>query len=262
MQIGLPVVIIGMHLCGHLSTIAIDLFLEAELAGQLVLCPCCLPPANSDHAPPQIYTTKKQYEQYQRWVEHLDSLLSQCVPTEVCYDSRMLSERCAILHSKKSLHRPPFQNPLAGLIAAIKGPCWALEASIAGSDSISSSDLKDGKAIEVSVNLTNVGGTAGDQSIASFLTRDLVEGSTCSSSADPQQPLFFQKFRRVAPEQKVSTCFKLKPKHFMKALPTNTDSDCSELAWCGEYQLIVKARIKCDLEVSVCVVVHNDHKSD
>merc|ERR1712025_1213078 len=46
-QVGRPVAILGMHLCGQLSLRAIEAFDQLDSAMVVVLSPCCLPP--KDH---------------------------------------------------------------------------------------------------------------------------------------------------------------------------------------------------------------------
>eukprot|EP00658_Telonema_sp_P-2_P002109 TRINITY_DN10799_c0_g1_i1.p1 TRINITY_DN10799_c0_g1~~TRINITY_DN10799_c0_g1_i1.p1 ORF type:complete len:183 (-),score=45.24 TRINITY_DN10799_c0_g1_i1:72-620(-) len=124
-----PVHIIGMHLCGNLSMIAIELFYRMELAHKLVLCPCCLPRQNAPGTPVVVYTDTCQLSQYHRWVHHLGSYLSETwVETRTTFDENLLSERSAIISSTKLEQRPHPQVPhsVAAVLGLIGEPCWAL----------------------------------------------------------------------------------------------------------------------------------------
>jgi hypothetical protein len=67
--VGLPTVVLGMHLCGALSVRAIELYQSSELISDIVLCPCCLPSKAS--APTDLYQSTDQIELYGAWVAHL-----------------------------------------------------------------------------------------------------------------------------------------------------------------------------------------------
>jgi len=70
-RVGRKVLLVGMHLCGHLSTVAIDVFHSIPLVVELLLCPCCLPNQKDEASPGEIYRSKDSQTQYKAWVEHL-----------------------------------------------------------------------------------------------------------------------------------------------------------------------------------------------
>lgn len=231
-QIGLPVLIIGMHLCGHLSTIAVHLFLKASLARQIILCPCCLPAAASEATPKEIYKTKIQIEQYQRWAVHLKELVAHSVPTTLEYNSQVLSERCAIIHGTKPPGETAAANPaVAATIALIRGACWAVELQLE-EQMVSVDVMNGGGFLKIVILLKNVGGGEGDQSVAAVLRRP--------QRAEPQQPMFFSKVRQVGPAQQSTFNFKLKRKHFNIANGKGANDDIVH----GAYELVVRTRAK------------------
>lgn len=76
---GRPVAILGMHLCGRLSLRAIEAFDQLDSAKLVILSPCCLPPKDDSSSPPHLYASKDNDLQYDAWVSHLESALSQTV---------------------------------------------------------------------------------------------------------------------------------------------------------------------------------------
>ena len=76
---GRRTIVLGMHLCGELSTRAVDVFLQTSALSALVLAPCCLPAARAAAAISptlaDVYATKRAEEQYSRWCTFLQERL-------------------------------------------------------------------------------------------------------------------------------------------------------------------------------------------
>lgn len=101
-ETGRPAVLVGMHLCGHLSTRAIEVFKRIDAVHALVLSPCCLP--KKDESLAHIYDSKDNTEQYQQWALHLQTLLHDVVPAEgVTRESvaDMLTPKNVVICAKK-----------------------------------------------------------------------------------------------------------------------------------------------------------------
>jgi len=63
-------ILVGMHLCGHLSTRAIELFQHIPSIGALILCPCCLPSSKQRNRTEEVVGENL----YEMWA---DSLMKQ-----------------------------------------------------------------------------------------------------------------------------------------------------------------------------------------
>ena len=75
---GRPVVIMGMHLCGLLSTRALELIRKVPGVRGVVLAPCCLPCQNlSEDTPSSIYEGHDNWEKFLRWCDFLEARMKQ-----------------------------------------------------------------------------------------------------------------------------------------------------------------------------------------
>ena len=66
-----PTAVVGVHLCGELSYAAVEAFDRNTLVHAAVLAPCCLPKRGTGAAPPAVYASGAQEEQYAAWGDHL-----------------------------------------------------------------------------------------------------------------------------------------------------------------------------------------------
>jgi hypothetical protein len=99
----MPIVLVGMHLCGDLSLRAVDAFKEIPECACLVLAPCCLPKRGGLSTPPDLYAAAPdvpphtspsgatdvpgqadlQSQQHWAWVAHLKTQLVAAVAPPV-----------------------------------------------------------------------------------------------------------------------------------------------------------------------------------
>jgi hypothetical protein len=136
-SVGLPVCVLGMHLCGDLSMVAVHMLHNIPLVQDLLLCPCCLPNQHLDTSEAVWYADGESSVQYSRWVDHLALQMAQHVQedgvgggdgmggedgmdaaagdsaggvsaegiaqyaVQVHYEEHVLSERRAIIHGQK-----------------------------------------------------------------------------------------------------------------------------------------------------------------
>ena len=98
--VGQRVYIVGMHLCGQLSVVAIELSKRCTHVAGLLLSPCCLPNHQHRSSPAHLYASSDPLEQYRMWALHLAELIgtNNGVAAHLEYDANILSERCAIIY--------------------------------------------------------------------------------------------------------------------------------------------------------------------
>jgi hypothetical protein len=102
-QIGLPTVVLGMHLCGNLSIQAIEMLHCTPLVSDLVLCPCCLPNQNLDTSSTTWYASSVQDDQYDAWVAHLGECMAPHT-VRVEHNAHMLTVKATLIHGHKKQH--------------------------------------------------------------------------------------------------------------------------------------------------------------
>ena len=116
-SVNLPTCVLGMHLCGHLSSQAIAMTQRTELITDLVLSPCCLPSKAHPSSRPEWYASPEPDAQYAQWVGYLcDQITSaarssgggggdgqggSALEVSVSHEPRMLTSRCALIHARR-----------------------------------------------------------------------------------------------------------------------------------------------------------------
>jgi len=108
--IGKPTILLGMHLCGYLSSVAVKAFHEISLVDSIVLAPCCLPSRERegvDIAPPSVKQGRDEAQMYKNWAAYLtDSLSGGNAQTNSFTDENIISTKNAIITARKT-KKPP-----------------------------------------------------------------------------------------------------------------------------------------------------------
>lgn len=104
------VILIGMHLCGHLSIRAIDLFHRIPLIRGMILSPCCLPKRYGIEIRPSVQDnddTLAPTDIYGHWCNHLTEMIQkkgEAVATTTNEQSSRPSESRVSMHRDRDMH--------------------------------------------------------------------------------------------------------------------------------------------------------------
>ena len=112
---GRKVIVMGMHLCGRLSLRAIDLLQSSfqHKLTALVLAPCCLPNVRiAEDTPPNVFESKEQSIQYERWCAFLKQRMEQAAASAQCLECESDQEKGLV--SEKNVLLTAVRRRVAG----------------------------------------------------------------------------------------------------------------------------------------------------
>ena len=100
---GRTAILVGMHLCGHLSERAIEMFERIPLIRAIILSPCCLPKVRSDAFEKCL---REHQEKYDAWAHYLKEAVQKSVDdteqnVRLFHDSEIHSIKNAIIIGRR-----------------------------------------------------------------------------------------------------------------------------------------------------------------
>ena len=103
-EAGRTAILVGMHLCGHLSERAIDMFKRIPLIQAIILSPCCLPKVRSDAF--EVRLTEHE-DSYVAWSHYLKEAVQKSVVDKgqnirLYHDSEVHSIKNAVIIGRRT----------------------------------------------------------------------------------------------------------------------------------------------------------------